>query len=177
MNTIISKRTTPFTYTKWNKANGNLFAEYSITVDGGAGVLGGTEFLSGRPLAKRALITPEGVATVIDDDTLKKLEAVPKFNSDVSRGLILILKNKKVEDQSKIDEIAKKEMLDGDHITTRPLTPTDLENAGAVINDDGSVNISKAIDDVKALRDENAGRASYAKKRVGRRGVHKASVK
>ena len=47
MNTIISKRPSPFIYTKWSEhsVNGAFVEEYSILVNGGAGVMGGADFL------------------------------------------------------------------------------------------------------------------------------------
>jgi hypothetical protein len=189
MNTIISKRTTPFVYTKYytDSDRGICKPIYSILVNGGAGVVGGAEILSGKSMNERSIFTPEGVATIVDDDTLAKLMDVPKFQKDIKRGLILVLKKKSVTSQDKIDELSKKELLEGDHIKTRPITMEDLENAGArkVSDDDDedgglAVNITKMKVSPTGKRNAEAGLPSYEKKRRSKRqtsdGVFIASV-
>lgn len=148
MNTIISKRPTAFVYTKWHDNNDNtLVSEYSITIDGGSGVMN-----------PKSLVTPEGVATFVDDDTLSKLKAIPKFNRDVERGLIRI-ESSKISDPDKLDSIAiSGKMMDKADIVNRPLTPEDLTNDGAVINEDGSIDISKGGKDAVTRRNRKAGK-------------------
>lgn len=148
MNTIISKRPTAFVYTKWRDNNDNtIVSEYSITIDGGSGVMN-----------PKSLVTPEGVATFVDDDTLAKLKAIPKFNRDVERGLIRI-ESSKISDPDKLDSIAESgKMMDKADIVNRPLTPEDLTNDGAVINEDGSIDISKGGKDAVTRRTRKAGK-------------------
>lgn len=154
MNTIISKRQTAFTYTKWfDEGYGTIVPEFSITINGGAGVLN-----------PKTIVTPQGVATLVDDDTLEKLMTVPKFISDRERGLILVIEGKKVKDSDAVDEIAtSKKMIDTADIQARPLTPEDLENDGAVVNDDGSVNITEGGKNALARRQQKTGKKSRGK--------------
>lgn len=134
MNTIISKRPTSFVYTKWlPPCNGIIEAEYSITINGGSGVMN-----------PKSLVTPQGVVTFVDDKTLDKLKQIDKFNRDVERGLIRIEAKEKISDPEKIEAIASSgKMIDDADIKSRPITTEDLENDGAVINSDGSVDISE----------------------------------
>lgn len=165
--TIVSKRTTPFTYTKWIHRNGQYFQDGpGIVINGGAGIVGGLELLSGRPLEQRNTIVPESVLTFVDDAVLEKLESISKFRKDVDRGIIVVYKNKKIS-QEKGDEIARKDMVPDEHIPTRPISKDEMENAGASISDDGSVNISKVREDVSPLklRKQEAGLPEYVKKR------------
>ena len=171
--TIISKRTTPFVYTKFfADAKKNIIKPlYSILINGGAGVVGGTELLSGKPMAERSLLTSQGVATLVNDDTLTKLMDIPKFRSDIKRGLILVLKRKQVTSQDAIDNIAEKEMIEGDHIPTRPISQSDLENVGARFVEDENgeeglgVNITKMNGSPIETRNAEAGLPGYVKKR------------
>lgn len=171
MNTIISKRTTPFVYTAYisDPKRNVCEVKYSIVINGGAGVAGGSELLSGLPMSQRSLFTPEGVATLVDDDTLEKLYAIPKFRSDIKRGLIIVRKREKITSQDKIDNIAEKEMLEGDHIPTRPISQKDFEAAGAkVVEDDEgnkSLNITKLACSPVLKRNAEAGLPGYVKKR------------
>ena len=81
MNTIISKRSTPHIYTKSkiDPSSGSIVKLYSILVNGGAGVAGGADFLSGKKQDNFTLVTPEGVATIVDDETLEKLMAIKQL--------------------------------------------------------------------------------------------------
>lgn len=141
--TIISKLPTAFNYTKWRPSNGMFVPEYQILINGGAGVAGGAELLSGRPLDKRSLFTPQGVATEVTEDVLNKLRAIKKFQQHEERGLIIVMKGHN-PGQDRVDDIAQSDGEDADRIQGRPLTEKDLERVGATINDDGSVDISKA---------------------------------
>lgn len=165
--TIISKRTSPFTYTKWVKVNGQFFQDKrGVVINGGAGVVGGSELLSGRPLEKRSLLVPASVMTFVDDEVLEYLMSVPKFRRDIERGLIVVIKDETI-DQDKADEIAAKDMIDDDHIPTRPVTEEEIEKTGASINKDGSVDISDVDEDMSPLkvRKQDAGQPYYVKKR------------
>lgn len=149
MNTVISKRPSAFVYTKWRNNGDHTFTEeYSITVDGGAGVVN-----------PKSLVTPQGVATFVDDDTLAKLMDVPKFKSDIERGLIRVEKGARVSDPEKVDSIAQSgKMMADNEIDGRPLTPEDLENDGAVVNSDGSVNVSNGGKDAVKRRKAGLGK-------------------
>lgn len=167
MNTIISKRTSPFTYTNWYMKNGQFHQDGpGIIINGGSGIVGGLELLSGRPLDKRSSIIPVGVHTYVDDEVLGKLMKNGKFLRDIERGLILVVKGKKL-DQDKTDEIAAKEMVDDERIPTRPVTRDEMESAGASINNDGSVDIGEVDSDISPLKQRkiDAGAPSYVKKR------------
>lgn len=167
MNTIISKRTGPFTYTNWYMKNGQFHQDGpGIIINGGSGIVGGLELLSGRPLDKRSSIIPVGVHTYVDDEVLDKLMKNGKFLRDIERGIIAVVKGKKV-DQDKTDEIAAKEMLDDGHIPTRPVTREEMESAGAKINNDNSVDIGSVETDISPLKQRriDAGAPSYVKKR------------
>lgn len=167
MNTIISKRTTPFTYTKWIKSNGQFFQDGpGIVINGGAGIVGGAELLSGRPLEQRNTLIPVGVMTFVDDEVLEKLMSIGKFVADIKRGLIEVCKGKKL-DQDKADQIAETSMLEDDHIPTRPVTEEEMEAAGGKKNKDGSVDIGSVDDGMSPLkvRAIDAGQPSYVTRR------------
>lgn len=182
MNTIISKRTTPFVYTAWytDPKKNICQAKYSIVVNGGAGSKGGAELMSGLPMAQRSLFTPEGVATLVNDDTLEKLMEIPKFKSDIKRGLIIVRKGEKIQSQDKIDNIAEKEMLEGDHIPTRPISEDDIRSANAKVteDDDGNqaVDVSKLDGSPVDIRNSEAGLTSEEKKRRRRRRGEKKGI-
>lgn len=164
--TIISKRTTPFTYTKWVKINGQFHQDGpGIVINGGSGVVGGAELLSGRPLEQRNTLIPESILTFVDDKALEKLMTISKFRKDIERGIITVVKGKVSQDKG--DEIARKDMLPDEHNPARPITQEELEATGATISDDGSVNISKVATDASPLkiRKQEAGLPGYEKKR------------
>lgn len=176
MNTIISKLPTTHTYTKWTNTPGGYVREYSILINGGAGVVGGNELLSFQPSEKRSLFIPEGVATEVDDETLAKLEAIGTFQRDVKSGVIVVIKGKKGLTQDKIDTIADNDMVDKSKIEGRPISAEDIEATGASFTEDGAIEISKAKDaSPKELRKALSGATGTEKKRV--RGAYKASVR
>lgn len=145
MNTIISRRPTSFVYTKWEKnSNNRFFAAYEIVINGGAGVTGGGLFAKGVKESSISMFMPEGVATLVDDKTLDKLMDIPKFKSDIKRGLIRVIKGKSITDQEKLDNEAEKHMADKDDIQGRQLTADDFKDAGAIENKDGSWNVEDA---------------------------------
>lgn len=161
--TIVSKRVTPFVYQKWVYKNGQIFPDGpGVVINGGAGVVGGADLLSGLPMERRSLLIPNVVKTVVDEKAYNYLMGVPKFKSDIDRGLIVVTKGE--IDNSKADKIAD-DMIEDDHIPNRPISEKDIENAGGVIQKDGSVNISEAAEDPVKVRKENAGQPSYVKKR------------
>lgn len=168
MNTIISKRTGTFTYTKWNKINGQFFQDGpGIVINGGAGIVGGAELLSGRPLEQRSSIIPVGVHTYVDDEVLEKLMSIGKFRKDVERGIICVVKGKKC-DQDQTDSIAEKDMLPDEHIPTRPVTQEEMEAAGGVKNKDGSVDIGEVDEGDSPIKQRKieAGQPNYIKERM-----------
>ena len=167
MNTIISKRESPFIYCAYKKVNGQFFQDGpSILINGGAGIVGGLELLSGRPLDRRNSVIPVGVHTYVDDTMLDKLMTIGKFRHDIKRGMIVVVKGKKL-DQGKTDTIAEKDMIEDDHIPTRPVSEEEIEAAGAKINKDGSVDIGDLEGDNSPLaqRKSDAGQPAYVKKR------------
>lgn len=169
MNTIISKRPTAFVYTKWHHdSSGSTIQtpEYSIIIYGGAGVQGGADFGKGKHEKNYAMFTPEGVATIVDDKTLKKLYDIPKFKKDIDRGLIKVIQNKSIKDQERIDEIADgNEMIRNSDIGGRPITKEEMEKAGAIENDDGSWDVSKGNGDITSQRKTKMWSGEAAKKR------------
>lgn len=163
--TIISKRTTPFVYTNWAKINGQFHQQgRGIVINGGAGVVGGDQLLSGIPLEHRLTLIPESVLTFVDDEALAALMKNPKFQKDLKRGIVQVVKGK--ISQSKGDNIAKSDMLENEHIPTRPITAEEMEAAGGVMTKDGNVDISEVSDDTSPLklRKQEAGLPGYEKK-------------
>ena len=164
--TIVSKRTSPFVYTEWAEINGQFHQQGpGIVINGGAGIVGGGELLSGVPLEHRKTLIPESVLTFVDDETLAKLERIPKFKSDVKRGIIAVYRNKRIS-QDKGDEIAAKDMLPDEHIPTRPITSAEMERAGGVMTKSG-VDITDVQEEVSPLkvRKQEAGLPGYVKER------------
>jgi len=168
MNTIISKRTSPFTYIKWVKINGQFHTDGpGIIINGGAGIVGGSELLSGRPLEKRSTLVPVGVMTFVDDEVLDKLMTIGKFQKDIDRGIITVVKGKKL-DQEKGDDIADRDMIEDDHIPTRPVTQEEMENAGGQKSKDGSIDIGEVEEGDSPIKQRTieAGQPDYVKQRM-----------
>ena len=164
--TIISKRPSPFTYIKWVKVNGQFFQDGpGIIINGGAGVVGGDELLSGRPLEKRGTLIPVSVLTFVDDAALDKLMSIQKFRHDIARGIITVVKGK--IDQDKADSIAQSDMLEDENIPTRPITEDEIKRSGGRMNNDKSVDIGDVEDGVSPMkiRAEDAGQPDYVKRR------------
>lgn len=165
MNTVISKRLSTFTYQDWKVVNGQAVPNGpGILINGGAGVVGGLELLSGNSLENRTKTIPVGVHTYVSDEVLDKLLAMPKFRKDMERGLIAVVRGEKCG-QDRTDEIARTDMLGDEHIKHRPFSQKDIEDAGGKINKDGSVDISEAVENIEALRASNAGLPNYVQKR------------
>lgn len=165
--TIVSKRTTPFVYTKWEKINGQFHQiGKGIVINGGAGIVGGAELLSGVPLSQRRTLVPDSVLTFVDDEALEVLKSIPKFNNDVKRGIIVVYEGKKIS-QEKGDEIARQDMLEDEHIPTRPITEDEMLRAGGKMTKDGNVNIEDVPPEMSPLkvRRQDAGQPQYVKKR------------
>jgi hypothetical protein len=165
--TIVSKRVTPFVYQRLVYKGGQIFPEGpGVVINGGAGIVGGADLLSGLPMERRSLLVPNAVKTVIDEKAYDYLKGVPKFLSDVKRGLIEVVKGE--IDDGKMNKIADS-MIEDDHIPNRPISEEDIEAAGGFIQKDGSVNITEAAEDPAKVRRENAGQPSYVKKRNAQR--------
>lgn len=134
MNTIISKRPTTIEFVEWERddVQHKLTPIRSVTIFGGAGITD-----------PRALVVPEGVCTYVSDDALEFLMSIPKFKRHIEKGIFRVVKGKKV-DSDEANEIASSgKMIDNDEIPARPMTQEKLENDGAVVNEDGSIDISK----------------------------------
>lgn len=131
MVTIISTIPVSKRYILWKEdtKQHTKIALWDCTIPGGAGVID-----------KRSLQTPEGVATEIDDSALDKLMQIGSFVGDMKNGFIKVLKGVKARTVDADEEALKDMNTDG---TGRQITSEDLEKDGAVINDDGSVDVSK----------------------------------
>lgn len=158
--TIISKRPTTFTYIQYKMVNGNFAPVGSgVLINGGAGIVGGYDLLSGIPMEERSKLIPEGVKTVVDDIALEYLMGCDKFKSDIKRGMITVVDGDISRDEA--DRIAKEDMLDNEHIKDRPFTEKDIKNAGGVITDDNAIDIRKAEENLGLEREKNAGAPQY----------------
>jgi hypothetical protein len=164
MYTIISKRPISFLYQELKFINGQFFpVGEGVLIHGGAGVVGGLDKDSGRPHSEHGIIVPDGVATIIDDNTYDRLSKMKKFQSDMKRGVVKAVRGS-ITDQAKVNAETH-DMLDDDLNPSRPISRQDIEDAGGVINRDGSVNITEAEEDIEGIRRANAGKMSYMKKR------------
>ena len=162
--TIISKKPLPFIYQEWEFKNGQYFPKgEGIFIHGGAGVVGGIDRDSGRPHKERGIAIPEGVATILDESVYERLAKIKKFQHDVKRGVMKVIKGA-ISDQSKIDSETH-DMLENEHIPNRPYSQEDIEAAGGVVNKDGSINIGEAEESIDNVRRHNAGQMAYVKKR------------
>jgi hypothetical protein len=131
MATVISTSAVTKTYILWKRDDEQhiKIKLWDCTIPGGAGVVN-----------KHSLRTPEGVATEIDDSAIEKLMQIPAFVNDVKNGFMKVLKGVKARTVDADEEALKDMNTDG---TGRQITSEDLEKDGAVINDDGSVDVSK----------------------------------
>ena len=134
MNTVISKRPTTIEFVEWDidDVQHKMTPIRSVTIFGGAGVTD-----------PRALIVPEGVATYISDEALAWLETLPKVRRHVDKGILRVVKGKKIDSEAANEIAASGKMIDNKDIPARPLNEEQLKKDGAVINEDGSIDISK----------------------------------
>lgn len=148
MVTIISTIPVSKRYILWkeDEKQHTKIALWDCTIPGGAGVID-----------KHSLQTPEGVATEIDDFALDKLMQIGSFVGDMKNGFIKVLKGVKARTVDADEEALKDMNTDG---TGRQITSEDLEKDGAVINDDGSVDVSKGGKNAKARKDAKLNSAS-----------------
>ena len=134
MNTVISKRPTTIEFVEWDvdDVQHKMTPIRSVTIFGGAGVTD-----------PRALIVPEGVATYISDEALAWLETLPKFKRHIDKGIFRVIKGKKIDSEAANEIASSGKMIDNNDIPARPLNEEQLKKDGAVINEDGSIDISK----------------------------------
>ena len=134
MNTVISKRPTTIEFVEWDidDVQHKMTPIRSVTIFGGAGVTD-----------PRALIVPEGVATYISDEALAWLETLPKFKRHIDRGIFRVIKGKKIDSEAANEIASSGKMIDNKDIPARPLNEEQLKKDGAVINEDGSIDISR----------------------------------
>lgn len=134
MNTVISKRPTTIEFVDWERddVQHKLTPLRSVTIFGGAGVTD-----------PRALVIPEGVCTYISDEALAWLETLPKFKRHIEKGIFRVVKGKKIDPEAANEIADSGKMADNRDIPARPMTSEQLEKDGAVINEDGSIDISK----------------------------------
>lgn len=167
MNTVISKHPTAVTYTKWVMANSGFVRDgKGIVIRGGAGVVGGYDFLSNKRADERSREIPVGVHTYVSDDDLAKLMSIPRFIGDMKNGIITVVRGSKI-DRDKANDIAASDMAPSSQIVGAPITKEEIEAAGAEINSDGSTDISNVDEGVSPLkvRKEDAGQTIQTKKR------------
>ena len=125
---------------------------WDCTISGGSGVVN-----------KKSLLTPIGVATEISDEALEKLMQINAFKEDIELGFIKVLKRTKAKSVD-ADEQALADMNTSG--SGKPITAEDLEKDGAVVNDDGSIDISnggKNAFDNKKLANEGKPRSRRRK--------------
>ena len=134
MNTVISKRPTTIEFVEWDidDVQHKMTPIRSVTIFGGAGMTD-----------PRALIVPEGVATYISDEALAWLETLPKFKRHIDKGIFRVVKGKKIDSEAANEIASSGKMIDNNDIPARPLNEEQLKKDGAVINEDGSIDISK----------------------------------
>ena len=134
MNTVISKRPTTIEFVERDidDVQHKVTTIRSVTILGGAGVTD-----------PRALIVPEGVATYISDEALAWLETLPKFKRHIEKGIFRVIKGKKIDSEAANEIASSGKMIDNKDIPARPLNEEELKKDGAVINEDGSIDISK----------------------------------
>lgn len=131
MNTIISTHPIPMMYCKWdvNEQTHQQECIWDFTVPGGAGVVN-----------KRTLLVPDGVATSVGDDILETLMTIPTFKRDIENGYIKVIKGKASKNVDANEE-ALKDM--NTNASGKQITDAELVADGAVLNDDGSIDVTK----------------------------------
>ena len=131
MVTIISTHSTSMNYILW-ESNTNEHSAHPVwdcTIPGGSGVVN-----------KHSLQVPNGVATEISDDALEKLMRIPAFVKDINDGYIKVLKNTKARTVDAEEEAEKDMNTEG---SGRQITSSELEKDGAIINSDGSIDVTE----------------------------------
>lgn len=131
MNTIISTHAIPTMYCKWdvNEQTHQQECVWDFTVPGGAGVTN-----------NKTLIVPDGVATSVDDKILETLLTIKSFREDIENGYIKIIKGKSAKNVDANEEALKDMNTNG---SGRQITDEELVSDGAVLNDDGSIDVTR----------------------------------
>ena len=134
MNTIISKRVNNIEIKEYrmDAIAHQLTPVRSVTIFGGAGILN-----------PNTLSTPEGVATEVSDEALDWLMRQPKFLKGVKARVFRVIKGARSRDVDADEEASSGKMEDNDKSPGRPLTVDQLKKDGAVVNSDGSIDVSK----------------------------------
>lgn len=156
MVTIISTHPVSVRYNKWEE-NAEMHTKtrvWDCTIPGGAGILD-----------KKSLQVPDGVATEITDEALEKLMSIPDFVNDIAKGYIKVLKNRRKTSVDASEEAKKDMNTEG---SGKQITDKDFEADGAVINEDGSIDISDGGENVVARKS-----AEFKARRGGRGRKHK----
>lgn len=132
MVTIISTHPVTTRYIKWERddAAHSKRAVWDCTIKGGAGIA----------LGKGELVVHDGIATEIDEKALEILRTIPSFVEDEKAGFIKVLEGTRARTVDADEEALKDMKTDG---SGKQITSTELENDGAEINEDGSVDVTK----------------------------------
>lgn len=131
MVTIISTHPVTVRYNMWRE-NPEMHSKERIwdcTIKGGAGIA----------LGKGDLVVHDGVATEVTEEALEKLRQIPAFITDEKEGFIKVLENTKKKSVDADDEALKDMNTEG---TGKQLTDKELEEDGAEVNSDGSIDVT-----------------------------------
>lgn len=151
MVTIISTHPVSVRYNMWeiDESTHSKRRVWDCLIPGGSGVVN-----------KHTLKTPQGVATEIDEAALENLMKIPSFVADIDSGFIKVLKRTRARAVDADAEAEKDMNLDG---SGKQITSEDLENAGAEINSDGSIDVSKG--GAKAMAIKRSGKTDKPSKK------------
>ncbi len=104
---ITSKMASPVTYAFYAKGENKINKVVdTITINGGADVI------------NRALMTPQGIVTELEDDRLEKLKSHPVFRKHLENGFVSIQGSEKAA--KKVEETLEKDK-------SSQITPDDYE--------------------------------------------------
>lgn len=163
MVTIISTHPVTTQYVKWqiDEVQHIQTPVWDYTIPGGSGVVN-----------KNTLAVPQGVATQISEEDLDRLMTLESFKKDIKDGFIKVLKGKRAASVD-ADEEAEKDMnTEG---SGKQITSAELEKDGAVINDDGSIDVTEGGQNAAAMHakqgelSQNGMTIEIPQKRGGRR--------
>lgn len=131
MNTLISTHPIDIAYCIWQRDDKQhtKTCVWDFTLPGGAGIAN-----------PKTLLTPDGVATEVSDETLEKLMTIGSFKADVDAGYVKVLKGQKARSVDANEEAAKDMNTEG---SGKQITDAELIKDGAVMNDDGSIDVTK----------------------------------
>ena len=141
MVTIISTHPVTVRYIKYecDETSHSKRAVWDCTIKGGAGIA----------LGKGELVVHDGLATEISDEAIDILNTLVSFQNDVNHGFIKVLKHTKARTVDPDEEAIKDMNTEG---SGKQITSSELEKNGAVINDDGSIDVTKGGKDAVASR-------------------------